>query len=297
MPPSSSDSDTTVPLGLVYMAGSALCLSVMSLLVKIVGQRLPVFEIVMARSVLMLTFAFGHLRWLGHPLWGTNRRLLVLRGVIGFGALCCFYYAVTHLPLADATLLHFLNPVFVAILAAIFLGEAVRPLELGGIVASLAGVVLIQQPPILFGGDARLAWFPVAVALGGALFSAGAYVTVRHLRSTEHPIVIVFFFSLVAAPASLPLALPTAVVPQGIDWMVLLAIGLVTYVAQVLLTKGLHLEKAGRATAVTYLQIAFAFGWDMVIFGQFPTPLSLAGAMLIVGSALGIAWVRARRSD
>lgn len=275
------------------MAGSAFALSVMSLLVKLLGARLPVFELVAARSLLMLTFSFVHLRTLGIDLWGTNRRLLLVRGVVGFCALCCYYYGVTHLPLADATVLQYMNPVFTALLAALLLGESLRGLELSGILASLAGVVLIQQPAFLFGGTARLPLFPVLVAVGGALFSAGAFVTVRHLRSTEHPIVIIFYFSLVAAPASLPLAASDMILPQGIEWLGLVGIGIATYTAQVCLTRGLHLERAGRATAVTYLQIVFAFGWDFVFFAQYPTALSTTGALLIVGSALTIALYRA----
>ncbi len=287
--------DSSLPVGLLYMMGAAFFFSVMSLLVKWVGQRLPTFEIVMVRSVLMLIFAYGHLCWLGRDPWGHDRPRLLLRGVLGFCALSCFYYSITHLPLADATLLQYLNPIFTALIAALFLGEAIRTLEIGGMVASLVGVALIQQPPFLFGGEARLAAFPVMVALGGALFSAGAYVTVRSLRSTEHPIVIIFFFSLVAAPASVPLAWSSAIVPRGGEWGLLIAIGVVTYVAQICLTRGLQLEKAGRATAITYLQIVFAFGWDMLIFDQYPTALSSLGAVLIVGSALTIAWVRARQ--
>lgn len=277
------------------MIGAVFSLSLMSLMVKWVGQRLPAFEMVMARSAVMLALSYGHLRWIGQYPWGHDRKRLLLRGVLGFCALSCFYYGITHLPLADATLLHYLNPVFTAIIAALFLDEPIHPIEIGGMATSLVGIVLIQQPPILFGGDARLAAFPVIVALGGALFSASAYVTIRSLRETEHPVVIVFFFSLIAAPASVPFAWSDLIMPRGIEWLILVAIGAVTYLAQLLLTRGLHLEKAGRATAVTYLQIVFAFGWDMLIFAQYPTPSSLVGAGMIVGSALTIAWIRARR--
>lgn len=294
----SSEETTTesaIPVGVLYMAGAAFCFSIMSLLVKLVGQRLPVFQIVMARSVLMLTFAYAHLRLIGQEPWGSNRKLLLARGAVGFVALCCYYYAVTELPLADATVIHYLNPVITAVIAAVFLGEAIRPIEAGGILVSLAGVALIQQPAFLFGGASRLEPFPVVVALGAATFSAAAYVIVRRLRVTEHPIVIVFYFSLFAAPASVPLAAPSALMPVGIEWLALLGIGIVTYTAQVCLTNGLHRVQAGRATAILYTQIVFAFGWDMVIFRQFPTALSLTGVALIVGSALTIAWLRARR--
>ena len=291
----SQTSDTQLPVGLLYMAGSALALSIMSLMVKLAGERLPTFELVMARSIIMLVIAAGHLRWIDQNPWGNNRPLLLARGLVGFSALSCFFYAVTHLPLADATLLHYLNPVFAAIIAALFLREPIEPAEALGIVASLAGVALIQQPGFLFGGSGRLALFPVLIALAGALLAATAYVLVRHLRTSEHPIVIIFYFSLVAAPASMVIGLPGALWPTTAEWLLLAGIGITAYASQVMMTRGLHLEKAGRATAVTYLQIAFAFGWDMLIFGQFPTPLSLAGALLIVGSALTIAWLRARR--
>lgn len=275
--------------GLTYMAISAFFFSIMGLLVKVAGERLPSQEIVFFRSLLVLIFAWWMLRRAGISPWGNNKKWLVVRGFTGFMALSCFYYGVTHLPLADATLIMYSNPVFTAVLAAIFLGERLTKIDFLGVVLSLVGVGLIAQPSIIFGGVSRLDPFDVAIALGGAIFAAISYVIVRKLRESEHALVVVFYFPLIATPASLPTALPGALLPTWWELGVLLAIGIVTHIAQVAMTKGLHLEEAGRATAVSYLQVVFAFIWGMFFFGEFPTALSVLGAVLIVGSTVVIA--------
>ncbi|MGM0558064.1 MAG: DMT family transporter [Myxococcota bacterium] len=281
--------DGVISVGLRYMALSAFFFSVMGALVKLVGETLPSQEIVFFRSLLVLIFAYIELKRLGIPTWGENKKLLVIRGTTGFIALSCFYYAVTHLPLADATVIMYSNPVFTGILAAIFLKESLTKIEVGGVFLSIIGVVLIAQPSFVFGGESRLDLLDVTIAMGGAIFAAISYVIVRELRRTEQPMVVVFYFPLIATPASIPLALPDAVVPGWYELGLLLAIGVVTHIAQVTMTKGLHLEKAGRATAVSYLQIVFAFILGMLFFDEFPNILSVAGAVLIVGSTVAIA--------
>ncbi|WP_222615395.1 DMT family transporter [Persicimonas caeni] len=275
--------------GLTYMAISAFFFSIMGLLVKVAGERLPSQEIVFFRSLLVLIFAWWMLKRAGVNPWGNNKKWLVVRGFTGFMALSCFYYGVTHLPLADATLIMYSNPVFTALLAAVFLGERLKKVDLLGVVLSLGGVVLIAQPSFIFGGASRLDPFDVGVALAGAVFAAISYVIVRKLRESEHALVVVFYFPLIATPASIPTALPDAIIPTWWELGVLLAIGIVTHIAQVAMTKGLHLEEAGRATAVSYLQVVFAFVWGMFFFDEFPTVLSVIGALLIVGSTIAIA--------
>ena len=277
--------------GLQYMALSAFFFSIMGALVKLVGQRLPSQEIVFFRSLLVLIFAYAMIKRAGVHPWGNDKKWLVVRGLTGFAALSCFYYGVTHLPLADATLIMYTNPVFTAVFAAIFLGEALEPIDVVGVVLSLVGVVLIAEPSFIFGGASRLEPLSVAIALGGAVFSAISYVIVRKLRRSEHALVVVFYFPLIATPASIPTALPDAIVPTWTELLILLAIGIVTHIAQVAMTKGLHLEKAGRATAVSYLQVVFAFLLGMLFFEEYPTVLSVVGAVLIVGSTVAIAMV------
>ncbi len=279
-----------IPTGLRYMVVAAFFFSLMGLLVKLAGQRLPSAEMVLARSVVALVLSYGMLRRAHVAPWGHRKGLLVFRGLAGFLGLLCIFYALTKLPLADATVLQYTNPVFTAILAALFLKEAMDRREALGLLFSLGGVVLVAQPSFLFGvATDSLDLFAVGIALLGAVFAAIAYVTVRQLRKTEHHLVVVFYFPLVATPASVPVMIPDALWPTPLEWLLLLGIGVVTQIAQVYLTKGLHTEKAGRAMSMSYVQIVFAAIWGFLFFSEVPNPLSIVGALLVVAGTVVVA--------
>lgn len=282
--------------GIRYMAHGAFWFSLMSLLVKLSGQRLPSMEIVLVRALITLVLSYALVRRARQSLRGRHPRMLVLRGVLGAVALMCFYFSLVHLPLAEATLIQYMNPIFTAVLAGLFLGERLGWKHAACVAASLAGVLLIARPAALLGGDApALNPTYVAIALGGAVLSAGAYVTVRRIGTTEHPLVIVFYFPLVTVPMVLPFVLSSWVWPTAWEWIALLGVGVTTQIAQVYLTRGLQLEPAGRATAVGYLQIVFAAIWGAAFFGELPDAWSIAGAVVILVSTLAL--VRARRGS
>lgn len=264
------------------MAAGAFSFALMSLLVKVAGQRLPTMEVVLARSVVILGLTAGWLALKRIPVMGRERRLLLLRGGLGFVALSSFYYGVIHLPLADATVIQYTNPVWTALLAAAFLAERVGRREAALSLASLAGVVIMTRPTFLFGGDAPgLPPLAVGVALAGAVFSAAAYTTVRRLRG-EDPMVIVFWFALVSTVGAVPFVWRNFVVPTPTELLVLLGVGLATQAGQVFLTLGLREERAGRAMAVAYLQIVFAALWGVVVFAEIPDRWTVLGAGIIV---------------
>lgn len=271
------------------MAAAAFFFSLMSLFVKGVGQRLPTQEVVLGRGAVTLALSWMALRRVRVLARGERRGLLLLRGLFGFAALSCFYYALIHLPLADATVIQYTNPVFTAVIAAVVLAEGMGALELLCLAASLAGVVLIARPTFLFGNGASLDPVAVGVGLGGAALSAAAYVTVRRLGATEHPYVIVFWFAVVTVVGSVPLTVPAWLWPTPVEWAGLAAVGVTTQIAQVYMTRGLQLERAGRATAVGYLQIVFAGIWGALFFAEVPDALGLGGAAGIVASTFVLA--------
>lgn len=267
------------------MAAGAFFFSVMSLLVKMAGQRLPSQEIVFVRAVVTLGLSYWGVRRIGADPWGNDRRLLLFRGVVGFVALSAFYYAVVHLPLAEATVIQYTNPVFASLLAIPLLGERLQRRELASVGASMAGVLLVARPEFLFGGSG-LDLTAAMVGLLGAFCSGTAYVTVRRLRTTETPIVIIFYFAVISTVGSLPFALADIVWPTPREWLVLVGVGVTTQLGQISITRGLHLERAGRAASVGYLQIVFAAAWGALFFAEAPTAWTLGGAALIVGSTL-----------
>ena len=267
------------------MAAGALAFSLMSALSKVAGASVPLFEIVLARSAVMMVLAGGELRRQGVSFRGKEPEILALRGIMGFVGLTCFYYAVVRLPLADATVIHFTNPVFTALIAAVVLGERLGLREAALVAASLGGVVLVARPALLFGTEAALDPVAVLVGLTGALFAAGAYVAVRRLRE-EAPMVVVFYFALLSTALSLPMVVMRPVLPSPGILLVLLGVGLATHLGQIFITLGYRAERAGRASSIGYLQIVFAAGWGWLIFGDVPDLWTWVGAGIIVGSTL-----------
>ena len=267
------------------MIASAVGFSAMSVLVKVAAEHLPTGEIVLARAIVTLAISYAMVKRAGLAATGTQHGKLILRGVLGFGGLSGYYLALAHLHLADATTLQNVIPLLTAVLAWRMLGEAIGRGTLVALAFGMAGVVLVAHPSL---GD-PLDPIGVAAALGGALCSAFAYVTVRRLSQTEDPLVIVLYFPLVATPLAVPWAAWDFVVPRAIDWLLLVAIGATTQVGQVFLTRGLAAERAGRASSVNYLQVCFAMVWQLAVFGDVPSWTTLGGAALIVIGTLAVA--------
>lgn len=275
------------------MALGAFSFSIMGLSVRLVGQTIPTMEVVFARSIVVLLICWISLKRRKVRPWGERRTLLFTRGVIGSVSLAAFYFTLVHLPLADATILQHTSPIWTAFLAVPFLGERVGRRESLIALSSLGGVILMARPTFLFGGvESGLPHLPVMVGLVGAVFTAGAYVSVRMLGRTEDPIVVVFWFSMVSAIGSL-LFLPfDFAVPTWREFFLLLMVGAATYSGQRFLTIGLRQERAARASAIGYLQIVFAALWGMLILSEIPDLFTVLGAGIVIGCS----WLLGRSS-
>jgi len=111
------------------MLVGTLFFSVMSVFAKLASQRLPTMELVLARVLVTLVMSWWVIRRLGIYPWGNNKKLLLLRGFAGFMGLSCYFYAIAHLPLADATVIQFCNPMLAALIAVFALKEQLRMLD------------------------------------------------------------------------------------------------------------------------------------------------------------------------
>ena len=259
----------------------ALAFSLMAVCVKHLVGRIPVAEIVLARALLNVAMS-GWLLWAARVSpWGQRRGLLALRGITGSLALFCVYAALAVLPLATATLLQYLYPTLTALLAWRWLGEPIGRRVALALALGWLGVVLVLQPGSGTGAPG------VLLALGGALLTAVAYVSVRQLGRSEHPLVIVLWFPLMAVPLSLPFVLLEPVLPTSGEALWLLGVGLFTQLGQLGLTHGLTRLPAGRATALGYAQVGFAALWGWSLFGEsLAAPTLLGGALILAAAAL-----------
>ena len=273
--------------GAGYMLLSALGFALMAACVKALAQyAIPVLEIVAARALISLLISYWDIRRKQLSPWGQQRGWLIARGVVGALALVCVFYALSTLPLATATLLQYLYPVFTALLAWLLLKERVQRATLVCIGLSLAGLLLIVNPEWVLGGLPELPPMSVLAALLGAFGSALAYVIVRRLARSEDSSVIIFYFPLIALPGALLLLGDGLVIPGPEALGLMLLVGIFTQVGQVGLTKAMQAESAGRATAYSYVQVLFAVLLGWLLFGEVPTLSTWLGGGLIMAGAL-----------
>lgn len=287
-----------VPPAVRFMLFSALCFALMSACVKLVSQHgIPILEIVAARAFISLVISYVDIRRKGLSVWGHDKPLLIARGVVGSLALMCVYYSVATIPLAEATLLQYMHPVFTAGLALVFLRERIQRATALCVLLSLLGLMLIVLPNRELDQRLALPGLSLVAALLGAFGSAVAYVIVRKLSRTDDSSVIIFYFPLIALPISLLLLGENYVVPTPEACLLLLLVGVFTQGGQVGLTKAMKAEAAGKAAAYSYVQVVFSviLGWS--IFGDVPAAWTWVGGGLIILGALVNAWGSAQSTE
>ncbi|CAE6954823.1 of the drug metabolite transporter (DMT) superfamily [Vibrio sp. B1ASS3] len=279
--------NSMIPIGVRFMVLSAFGFALMSATVKHVSlHRIPVFEIVAARALVSLVISYLDVKRKGISVWGNNKPLLFARGAVGTMALMCVYYSVTTLPLAEATIFQYIHPVFTALLAVFFLKERIQSSTFICIALCLLGVYVMVRPETGPDAEHALPMFSVMIAILGAFGSSIAYVIVRKLSQTEDSSVIIFYFPLVALPASILLIGDQFVMPDLYLTMMLVLVGVFTQIGQLGLTKAMQTQEAGKASAYSYVQIIFSVVLGIVFFGELPSAWTYLGGALIVTGAL-----------
>jgi drug/metabolite transporter (DMT)-like permease len=275
--------------GLVLMVFSAAAFAAMAAFAKFFLPDTPTQAVVLSRGIMMTAVFLGVALWRGLPVRGKSPGKLVLRGALGYAALSCYFFSVQHLPLGDAVLLQYSHPVFVGLLAPWLLGERTRRGHWPLVALALGGVALIVGPQ----GELRGA---AAIGLLGSMLSGLAYITVRELSRTEHPLTILLWFPLVSIPFSLAASLRAgeAAIPSTASEVAgHLLVFLSALVGQIALTAGLARVDAARATAISLTGPVFGFLFGLVLFGTPPSAASVAGTAIVVGS---LAFMARRKS-
>jgi len=284
----------SVPMSVWYMLLSALGFALMAACVKEVsGLGIPVLEIVAARAIVSGFISYADIKRKKLSLWGNNKTLLIARGTVGSFALMFVYYAVTTLPLAEATVLQYLHPVFTAVLALYFLKETMQRSTIACIVISLLGLFVMIQPNLQIDSNVQYAWLSIAAGVLGAFGSAVAYVIIKKLTKTDDSSVIIFYFPLVAFPISMIMLGSDFVVPSLAATGLLILVGIFTQVGQVGLTKALHCADANKATAYAYVQVLFSVFIGWAYFSEVPVLTTiLGGGLIMVGALVNVFWRR-----
>lgn len=266
---------------------SALGFALMGACVKAASTYgIPVLEIVAARALVSLVISYLDIRRKKLSVWGNNRGLLLARGIVGTFALMCVFFAVTTLPLTEATFLQYTYPAFIAVIALLALKERVQLSTIVCISLSLIGLIIIVQPSLSMETAAALPLLSIVAALTGAFGSAVAYVLVRRLSQSEDSSVIIFYFPLIALPISMLLLRDGFIMPGWKETILLILVGIFTQIGQVGLTKAMSADSAGKVAGYSYIQVIFAAVLGFVFFDELPTLWTVTGGSFIIAGAL-----------
>ncbi|MEQ9262608.1 MAG: DMT family transporter [Owenweeksia sp.] len=275
-----------------YMLISVLGFAFMNLTVKFL-DRLPATELVLFRSVVSLLLCLYFLKRQNIRPWGNSKKYLILRGVFGVTALSLFFYTLQKLPLGSAITIQYLSPVFTAFFGIFMLKEKVRWLQWLFFLVSFAGIALIK------GFDPAITPTLLVMGLLSAVFAGLAYNCVRKVKDTDHPLVVVFYFPLIATPVMAVVSLFSWVTPIGYEWPLLLLMGVLTQIAQLYMTKALQAAEINEIVNLKYLGIVLALTFDFLIFSVEYQFMALIGILLVLsGVVLNVlykVWLRRRK--
>ncbi|KAI0641731.1 drug/metabolite transporter [Trametes meyenii] len=303
--------------GLLLIALSQAFTSLMGVFVKMLSTTenpVPPVELIWVRMVLTWVVCASYMTLVNvpNPILGPReiRLLLIVRGLAGFVGLFGTYYTLQYLSLSDTTVLSFLTPMCTAVTSALLLKEDLTVQQSMASVFSFVGVILIARPDFLFGqslDDARRDGAArgehvitsgqrldaVGVALLGVVGLTTAYTTIRAIGKRAHPMHNLAAFALVCIVTGPIIMLvsrtPVLIIKDTLTVMLVLAVSLCGFSAQITMTTGLQRETAGRGTLAIYVQVVFAMLFERIFFHSVPSLLSLLGTIIILSSAIYVA--------
>ena len=256
--------------------------AMMNVSVKFI-PHIPAIEIVWFRSVFSLIFTFVVLRNKDIPVFGNNRMNLITRGIVGSISLILFFYTLQRIPLASAVTMQYMSPIMTTLLGIFILKEKVKPIQFLYFAMAFGGVLIIQ------GFDPRVDTLSAVMGFISALSAGIAYNMIRKLKTSEHPLVIVFYFPLVTMPVASVIMYFDWVMPMGWDWLILLWIGFCTQSAQYFMTVAYQTGNLSRVSSLSYMGVLYALFFGFVLFGEtFPLPSYFGMALVLVGILLNL---------
>jgi drug/metabolite transporter (DMT)-like permease len=276
--------------GALLVLAAEFLFATVGAIVRHLSADLPNGMLVFFRNLAGLLFLLPLLLRPGRLSLGTRvPGLHLLRGLAGLSAMYCFFYAIAHMPLANAMLLKLSAPLFIPLVALLWLGERLTLPVIAAIALGFFGVLITIAPQL--GPLAPVA----AIALLGGLFAAIAKVCLRRLSLSEPATRTVFYF---AALGTIVSALPLPwlwVTPAPQHWLWLALIGVLATLGQLLLTRGFGLAQAGELGVFAYFSVVFAAAWGWYLWQEAITLYTVLGSLLVMAAGLLSSAGRRRR--
>ncbi len=265
------------------MIASASFFGVMAIVIRIVSKDLHPFEIAFFRSLFGALVALPLLGRVGLRTLHTDRLgFYVVRCAIGTASMLASFWAIAHLPLAQAIALSYSSPLFVTIGAVIFLGEIVRMRRWSAVIAGFLGVLVIVRP----GTDGFTAASLVAVF--SAAMTGIVTISIKHLSRSDPVNTIVLLTTMLWVPLSLPAALMVWQTPPSHLWPWLVLSGVLGTGGQYFWTHALRISDASSLAPFSYLQLLIVAALAWLLFGEDVDRYTALGTAIVIGSGLYI---------
>lgn len=264
----------------ILLAGGLF--SIMVALIKLVGARIHVTEILFFRQTTMMLLALPALI---HGLPGTLKSarvdLQVVRVIAAFAAMLLGFSAVINLPLADATTISFSKSFFITALAILLLGEVVGIRRWAALAAGFCGVLIVAWPQ---GSDSFNIYGVMAIMSAAAV--GLVMVIIRKLSQVDHPVTILSYQAVGVGLLMVPPTIWFWIAPTLTELLLLIAIGVVSALGQYLNILGLRSGEASAVAPLEYVRLIYVIALGYLIFDEWPEPRVFLGAAIIIGATV-----------
>jgi len=276
-----------MPINKVILAGSLFVVLgeiffvSMGMLIKILGESMSSHHLVFYRNLLAAIVIAPYLFRQRLTHIKTQRiGMHLTRSICGLLAMYCFFYALANIELANAMLLKLTGPIFIPIVAIVWIQEQVSIKTYIGIGIGFLGVLVFLNP------TAEIQFAAVIGLFGGAL-AAAAKVAIRKMSDTEPTARIVFYFALFGAIfSSVPVMIGEKYSPSAEQWLLLLLLGLVGTCGQFCLTQAYRIAPASQVGPFTYSSLLWASIAGWLFWDELPSINTLLGAALIIAAGI-----------
>jgi drug/metabolite transporter (DMT)-like permease len=276
-------------LGILLKLASVVLLSGMAASVKALGTDIPSGEIIFIRGVVS-ALVLALIAWQSnslHLLKTSNWRSHALRSLSGTISMFFLFAALTMIPLADVTAISFTAPMFLTVLAMLFLGERIHRFRWTALGIGFLGVLIMVGPHLSFASGSTVG---ALTALGAAMFSALAMMFLRSMSGSEHAITITFYFTLTFTICGALTAVQGWPMPSPFQWLLIMLAALFGVFGQLLMTFSYRYAEASTIAPLDYTNMIMAVIIGYLVFGEIPTLSVWIGAPLVIGAGLIILW-------
>ncbi len=284
--------------GVMYMLGASVCFALVGAFAKVLSASLPSVEIVFFRNFFTLLLIVSTIYKYPIQQKGGRPYLLFFRALMGLLGILAFYYNIAHITLADAMTFSRTSPIWTAIFAYIFLKEKIGKKGWFAVFVGFIGVVLIMKP----NGENFLKADIIGIFSG---IAAGlAYTSIRELKKFYDTRVIIISFMVLGSffPAvfmlvskycfckELDFIFAHFIMPENLQWIYILFLGMFSAIAQTLMTKAYGYSKAAIVGISSYSVIIFSILVGFALGDPLPDIIGFLGILLVIFGGVLVAF-------